>query len=63
MLKKFVNYVLLISYVIVSLEIIKVATFIRWLLPSWRDWLDLALIISLVGIFIILTGFVMAALS
>lgn len=63
MLKKFVNYVLLISYVIVSLGIIKVATFIRWLLPSWRDWLDLALIISLVGIFIILTGFVMAALS
>lgn len=63
MLKKIVSYVLLISYVIVSLGVVKVATFIRWLLPTWRDWLDLALMISLVGIFIILTGFVMAALS
>ena len=62
-MKKFVNYVLLISWTLVSLGIVKVATFIRLLLPTWRDWLDLFLMISLVGIFIILTGFVMAALS
>ena len=63
MLKKVVSYFLLIAWTLVSLGIVKVATFIRWLLPTWRDWLDLTLIISLVGIFIFLTGFIMAVFS
>lgn len=62
-MKKFISYILLISWTVVSISVVKVYHFSRWLFPTWRDWLDLFLSLSLVGIFIILTGFVMAALS
>lgn len=63
MLKKSISYVLLLSWAAVSISVVKIYRLSRWLFPTWRDWLDLFLSFSLVGIFIILTGFVMAALS